>query len=195
MPGVRDDAPEVVFAGRSNVGKSTLINALIGRRLAHVSEHAGKTRSVNFYMVKIGAGAGAVKTVFRLVDLPGYGYAERSKAERRAWADLTKAYFESRATATTAPLICHLVDFRHGLLANDRLLQEHLKGFGLPIMVVFTKADKVSRGARAGMLAKYAADGFTSVDAPLAVSGVLRGGAEELREFIERTVAPFPSSA
>ena len=112
-----EECPEVVIAGRSNVGKSSLINAFLGIRLAHVGATPGKTRSINFYRVE------EDERPFRLVDLPGYGYASRSKAEKDAWLRLISAYVEGRAALR---LVCHLVDFRHGLLANDLELQEWL---------------------------------------------------------------------
>jgi GTP-binding protein len=179
-----DAVPEIAVAGRSNVGKSTLINALLGAKLAHVGGTPGKTRSVNFYSVKAApAEAGAVPLSFRLVDLPGYGYAERSKSERKVWSRLTSAYVEKRKSLI---LVCHLVDFRHGLLANDRLLQDWLYGCGRPIFALFTKADKIARSKRRGMLHQYIRDGLKSVDVPIITSAEERDGIAELRDFLER---------
>ena len=172
-----ESVPEIAVAGRSNVGKSTLINALLGTKLAHVGATPGKTRSINFYAVNAG------DTSFRLVDLPGYGYAERSKSERKEWSQLTSAYVEKRRTLV---LVCHLVDFRHGLLANDRLLQDWLAGCEKSIMVFFTKADKIARGKRRSMLQQYVRDGLRSVDVPIITSGEERCGIDEARGFIEK---------
>lgn len=147
-----EGGPEVAVAGRSNVGKSTLINALLGTKLAHVGATPGKTRSINFYSVQ-------AVVPFRLVDLPGYGYASRSKAERGEWSRLIASYVERR---TTLRLVCHLVDFRHGLLENDRVLQEWLGECGKPTLVVFTKADKISRGRHRPLLQQYVKDGLRS---------------------------------
>ncbi|MDR2175261.1 MAG: GTP-binding protein [Synergistaceae bacterium] len=206
-----DATPEIAVAGRSNVGKSTLINALLGARLAHVGATPGKTRSVNFYSVKVAAarrwaatppegavsleelapseGAvpseGILPLTFRLVDLPGYGYAERSKSERKAWSQLTSAYVEKRKSLI---LVCHLVDFRHGLLANDRLLQDWLGVCGRPVMVLFTKADKIARSRRRGMLQQYVREGLKSVDVPIVTSAEEKDGIAELRAFLERRV-------
>ena len=171
-----EGGPEVAVAGRSNVGKSTLINALLGTKLAHVGATPGKTRSINFYSVQ-------AVVPFRLVDLPGYGYASRSKAERGEWSRLIASYVERR---TTLRLVCHLVDFRHGLLENDRVLQEWLGKCGKPTLVVFTKADKISRGRHRPLLQQYVKDGLRSVDVPLITSGDSRSGIEELRSFIEQ---------
>ncbi len=169
-----EECPEVVIAGRSNVGKSSLINAFLGVRLAHVGATPGKTRSINFYRV-------GEERPFRLVDLPGYGYASRSKAEKDAWLRLVSAYVEGRAALR---LVCHLVDFRHGLLTNDLELQEWLVRCGKNILVVFTKADKLARGRWKDMVRQYVAKGLYSVDLPIVTSAEKRVGVEELRSFI-----------
>lgn len=168
--------PEVAIAGRSNVGKSTLINTLLGTRLAHVGATPGKTRSINFYSVQC-------SVPFRLVDLPGYGYASRSKTERSEWSRLIASYVERRRTLC---LICHLVDFRHGLLGNDRALQEWLGVCGKATLVVFTKADKIARGRHRTMLQHYVKEGLRSIEVPIITSGENRTGIEELQDFIER---------
>lgn len=174
-----EGVPEIAVAGRSNVGKSTLINALLGTKLAHVGSTPGKTRSINFYAVEAGWRR------FRIVDLPGYGYAARSRSERKEWSQLTSAYVEKRKSLI---LVCHLVDFRHGMLANDRMLQEWLDECGRPVMVLFTKADKIARGKRRGMLQQYVREGLKSVDVPIITSGEERSGIDELRAFLESRV-------
>ncbi len=170
-----EECPEVVIAGRSNVGKSSLINAFLGVRLAHVGATPGKTRSINFYRV-------GEERPFRLVDLPGYGYASRSKAEKDAWLRLVSAYVEGRAALR---LVCHLVDFRHGLLGNDLELQEWLVRCGKNILVVFTKADKLARGRWKDMVRQYVAKGLYSVDLPIVTSAEKRVGVGELRSFVQ----------
>ncbi|MCR5346414.1 MAG: ribosome biogenesis GTP-binding protein YihA/YsxC [Fretibacterium sp.] len=169
--------PEIVVAGRSNVGKSSLINALLGTKLAHVGSTPGKTRSINFYLVESQAGP------FRLVDLPGYGYAARSKTEKREWLRLTSAYVEQREALR---LVCHLVDFRHGLLANDRELQEWFVHQGKNLLVVFTKADKLPHGQWRGRVQQYVREGLYSVDVPIVTSAEKRVGVEDLQNFLER---------
>lgn len=169
-----EECPEVVIAGRSNVGKSSLINAFLGVRLAHVGATPGKTRSINFYRV-------GEERPFRLVDLPGYGYASRSKVEKDAWLRLISAYVEGRSVLR---LVCHLVDFRHGLLGNDLELQEWLVRCGKNILVVFTKADKLARGRWKDMVRQYVAKGLYSVDLPIVTSAEKRVGVGELRSFI-----------
>jgi GTP-binding protein len=178
--------PEIAVAGRSNVGKSTLINALLGAKLAHVAGTPGKTRSVNFYAVDYATGDASKKEgqrSFRLVDLPGYGYAARSRSERREWSQLTSTYVEGRKSLV---LVCHLVDLRHGLMENDRMLQDWLCERGLPIMVLFTKADKIARGKRRTTLQQYIRDGLKSIDVPIVTSGSERSGIDDLRRFIEK---------
>ena len=170
------EIPEIAVAGRSNVGKSTLINNLLGVRLAHVGATPGKTRSVNFFLVE------REGVPFRLVDLPGYGYASRSKAERNTWSRLIESYVANRKSLW---LVLHLVDFRHGLLENDASLQEWLDGVGLPVFVVFTKGDKIAKGKHRSTRDQFIRDGMKSIDVPIITSGDKGIGIQELRVFIE----------
>ena len=169
------DVPEIAIAGRSNVGKSSLINALLGTKLAKTGQTPGKTRSINFYRVNSEIGE------FRIVDLPGYGYAKRSKDERNEWQRLVNAYMRDREALK---LVCHLVDFRHGLLANDKELQEWIRAQGKNIFVVFTKADKITRGKWKNTRASYVKDGLFSYDVPVITSAEKREGINELAEFL-----------
>jgi len=166
--------PEIAFAGRSNVGKSSLINLLLGTKIAKVSGSPGKTRSINFYMVE-------AKNKFCLVDLPGFGYARRDKAERNKWAKLIDFYSKQRSSLI---LVVHLVDFRHGFLENDILLQNWMKTQGLQSLVVFTKVDKVPITKRLNYLKKYAGKMFPEVLGPLCVSSVDKTGLDELKGFL-----------
>ncbi len=168
--------PEIALAGRSNVGKSSLLNSLIGQKsAAHVSSKPGKTRSINFFQVDM-------EPPFMLVDLPGYGFAARSKTEQDAWRRLIERYISSRKSLA---LIIHLVDFRHGLLKNDQELQEWIYSMGIPIMTVFTKTDKIARGKRKGELLKYIKSGLKSIDVPILVSAEEKTGIDELRIFVQ----------
>ena len=169
--------PEVAVAGRSNVGKSSLINALLNKKLAKTGQTPGKTRSINFYHVDIQAFS------FRLVDLPGYGYAARSKTERNEWQRLISAYMNNRESLK---LVCHLVDFRHGLLANDRELQEYINSSGKNIFVVFTKADKIARSKWKSTRDKYILDRLYSVDVPIITSSDKKENIDALSEFIAK---------
>jgi len=134
----RGGRPEVAFAGRSNVGKSSLINRLLGRRnLAHISSTPGRTRTINFYLVN---------EAVLFADLPGYGYAKVSRSLQEDWWALVEGYLTYRP-----PLrgVVHLVDARHPPTDRDQGLQEFLAAVEIPSVVVLTKADKVSRGVRA----------------------------------------------
>ncbi|HWP66185.1 MAG TPA: ribosome biogenesis GTP-binding protein YihA/YsxC [Candidatus Limnocylindria bacterium] len=128
--------PEVAVAGRSNVGKSSFLNALLGRRnLVRTSRTPGRTRQVNFF---------AVGEALRLVDLPGYGFAVGSEAERRAWRPLVEDYLATRATLRG---VLVLVDVRRGLEDDDRELLDYLAHVGLLAAIVVTKTDKLGHAA------------------------------------------------
>jgi GTP-binding protein len=167
---------EIVLAGRSNVGKSTLINALLGQDIAKVSSKPGKTRSINFYSVNT---ADAVK--FMLVDLPGYGYAARDVAERMAWWNLIEDYFSSQRRIL---FVIHLIDFRHGPLANDVELTAWLDKVNMNRLVVFTKGDKISTGKRKQMYKQYVSNGIDSVLPPYVTSGIDNDEMDSLRKGI-----------
>ena len=177
--------PEIVIAGRSNVGKSSLINALLGAKVAHVSGTPGKTRSINFFDV-------SATPPFCLVDLPGYGFAARSRKERGSWGVVIERYFELRR----AVLAVQLVDFRHGLLGNDRQLESFFEALNLPVCVVFTKVDKIALAERAAVLSGYRREGFRTTLEPVLVSSLRRDGLETLQETILGWVArQAPSEA
>ena len=129
-----DNVPEIAFAGRSNVGKSSLLNLLTNRKsLARVSGAPGKTRTINFYRIN---------DAFRIVDLPGYGYAKISKSISENWGDMMEEYFRNRQSLKK---VVQLVDIRHAPSAQDVQMYEYLRHYGLDGLVVATKADKVSR--------------------------------------------------
>ncbi len=129
-----DGRPEVAFIGRSNVGKSSLLNALVGRKqLARTSATPGKTRQFNYYLIN---------QRFYLVDLPGLGYARISARERERWARLIQRYLTTRPTLQ---LVFHLIDSRHPPQEMDRRIMEMMKGSHVPYVIVLTKADKLSQ--------------------------------------------------
>lgn len=142
-----DGLPELALVGRSNVGKSTLLNALVGRTVARTSAAPGKTRLVNLFRVDK-----AIGRPFYLADLPGYGYARGGAASASAFEALTRAYFESwtarrgRTPAAAAALL--LVDARHPGLENDLAAYDWLADLGFPAAVVATKLDKLTRAER-----------------------------------------------
>ena len=128
-----DNMVEIAFAGRSNVGKSSLLNLLTNRKsLARVSGSPGKTRTINFYRIN---------NQFRIVDLPGYGYAKVSKSMSKEWGPMMEEYLEKRQGLKK---VIQLVDIRHAPSAQDIQMYEYLRHYGLDGIVVATKADKVS---------------------------------------------------
>ncbi len=129
--------PEIAMAGKSNVGKSSLINRVCGRNgLAKVSGTPGKTRLINIYRIN---------DALHLVDLPGYGFAKVPKAEKAKWSDMMEGYF---ATSGLLTRVLHLVDIRHDPTGEDLGMHEFLRATGLPFTVIATKADKLSRAQR-----------------------------------------------
>ena len=127
--------PEIVMVGRSNVGKSSLINSLCTRHaLARTSGQPGKTQTINYF---------AINEQMYLVDLPGYGYTETSKGKRREWGEFINNYLRDRHMIA---LIVHLIDLRHEPMKNDKNASEWLMGLNIPYVIVGTKADKISRG-------------------------------------------------
>ncbi len=138
---VRDGRPEIAFVGRSNVGKSSLMNRLLTRKgLAKVSSTPGRTRSVNYFLVN---------RRYWFVDLPGYGYAKAGREERREWAALADTYF--RRPGTQPPLVVMLVDGKVGATPLDVQAWEYLRSLDAPVVVVSTKVDRIPRSKRSAM--------------------------------------------
>ena len=138
-----NDCPELAFAGRSNVGKSSLINTVLCRKkLARTSAEPGKTRTINYYKVRCGDDTIESDVYFYLVDLPGYGYAKTSMAERAKWGPMIEKYLRMSKTLKCVVL---LVDIRHDPTADDRQMYDWIVKAGLTPVVVATKADKLKR--------------------------------------------------
>lgn len=132
----RDPKPEVALSGRSNVGKSSLINTLLGRKsLARVSSAPGKTITINYY---------GIDGKMYLVDLPGYGYAKRSRESQRSWSTLTEDYFLKNPSADAIKLVIQLIDIRTGPTDDDIMMINWLIDNDVPFIVVATKTDKLS---------------------------------------------------
>ncbi len=171
----RDRLPQIAFAGRSNVGKSTLLNVLFNQRhLAHVSATPGKTQTLNFYRVN---------RKFYFVDLPGYGYARSSKTLREQWQGLIESYLTS---SESLRLVVVLVDVRHPLSPLDAQLLEWLRARGQAYLVVATKADKLSGiELQKNLQALRGAPGMGANEEMLAFSAKTGRGKAELWKILQ----------
>lgn len=173
------DRPELVFSGRSNVGKSSLINKLCNRKkLARVSSTPGKTATINFY---------EVGDVY-FVDLPGYGYARTSASERKRWDELINGYFESDRQRT---VVVQLLDCRHAPSADDMQMMEYLRYHQMPFVAALAKADKLKKSQLAATC-----DEFETICGPYGCQGVVLTsaengyGIEELKTVLESFLIP-----
>ena len=166
---------EIAFAGRSNVGKSSLLNLLTGRKaLARVSGSPGKTRTINFYLVN---------DDFRIVDMPGYGYAKLSRSETEKWGAMMEAYLSKRPGLLK---VVQLVDIRHEPSAQDVQMYDYLRYYGLDGVVVATKADKISKNQQQKSIRQIRQKlNMKKEDAVIPVSALKRTGQEELLDVIE----------
>jgi GTP-binding protein len=177
------DRPQIALAGRSNVGKSSLINALARRKkLAKVSSEPGKTRSVNLFEVKPDG--------FCLTDLPGYGYARRGHEERRSWAELIQKYLEETPTLRALAL---LIDCRIPTQESDRMMAEFARARRLPDIAVLTKADKCTLKERSAQQKAWQA--ILGGPKPIAVSSVSKLGIDELWERLREAGKPEETEA
>jgi len=175
-------APEIAFAGRSNVGKSSLINALVNRRgLARASAEPGRTRALNFFDL-----GGRL----RLVDLPGYGYARASKTEAKGWGRMMRDYLRGRAALARA---CLLIDARHGLKPSDAEIMDLFDAAAVVFQIVLTKADKLSAAeleARAGEVASAVKRRPAAHPRLIATSSAKDRGLAELRAELGELALP-----
>lgn len=170
--------PEICFSGRSNVGKSSLINKVLNRKsLARVSSQPGKTVTINFYKLD----------ALRLVDLPGYGYAKVPFSEKDRWSTLMEGYFRS---GRDIRMVFQLIDMRHSPTEFDYVMLDFLKQMGLPYAVVLTKCDKLNKGEfNARMSAIYEelgdlADGIKIIP----FSATKANGVEDIKAIIEENI-------
>jgi len=188
-------APEIAIAGRSNVGKSTLLNRLVGRRaLARTSKTPGRTRGIMFYDLQLRVPAPPPATAptgsssdlaLRLVDLPGYGYAQVSQEERKSWQPMIEGYVKKRDTLA---LFLTLIDARRDLGGEERQLIEWLDSLGVRQRLVVTKVDKLNaaaRGALSDRLRRAQPEGLLP---PLLVSGETGEGVDRLWAVVVRAI-------
>lgn len=167
--------PEIVLSGRSNVGKSSLINRLLSRKsLARTSSSPGKTQTLNFYQVN---------QILNLVDVPGYGYAKVSKTQREKFGQIIEHYLESRKELKGAVI---LVDARHEPTEDDKAMYHYVDYFDIPILVVATKIDKISNNQRAGSLKRIRQSLEMPSEEPLQSFSAINGeGSSEIWSWIE----------
>lgn len=177
----KDAVPQIAFSGRSNVGKSSLINCLLGRKsLARVSGTPGKTVTINFYDVD--------KKLF-LVDLPGYGYARRSGDKRQVFSSLTDSYFTANPLGDRLRLVVQLIDSRVGPTDDDTMMMQWLLDNGIPFIVALTKTDKLKPRELAEILDNLQHEFFRDVSVEvIPFSSVTREGKDALWERILRVL-------
>lgn len=170
-----EDLAEIAFAGRSNVGKSSLLNLLVNRKkLAYVSSTPGKTRTINFYRINDN---------FRIVDLPGYGYAKIPKKVSEQWGEMIEGYLKMRPNIIK---VIQLVDIRHEPSKQDVQMYSYLKNYDLDEVVVATKADKISKGALQKHISVIRKKLSMSVeDIVIPVSSLKKQGHDELLSVME----------
>ena len=177
-----DKTPQIAFSGRSNVGKSSLINKLLNRKsLARVSAEPGKTIPANYY---------TVDNKLHFVDLPGYGYAKRSDAEQKRWSTLVETYFakiaEDIAESGEKRLVFQLIDSRHGPTTDDNMMLGWLGHYGIPYCIVATKCDKLNKTEFKQNIDALHTHPLISEDAEIIPFSALKGtGRERLWEIIE----------
>jgi GTP-binding protein len=166
--------PEIAFAGRSNVGKSSLINCVIERKkLVRTSGTPGQTRGISIFRIDIKS-PGGERATLDLVDLPGYGYAKRSKGERKSWGPMIEGFLEQREALRGVVLI---VDARRGMEDMDAQLHDYLDHIGRPVLVVATKIDKLTKAERTPQLTQIA---HRSGHKPIGASAETREGRDEI---------------
>ena len=172
---IRDGKCQIAFSGRSNVGKSSALNKLMGRKsLARVSSSPGKTITVNFFNVD---------GKCYLVDLPGYGYAKRSESEKRVWSGLTDAYFHDNESLA---LVLQLVDLKTGPSRDDRTMIAYMQEMGIPFVLVATKLDKLNKTNGAKNLKALEEEFYPTPVFPF--SSLTGFGVESVWKLIETTV-------
>ena len=174
----KDAIPQVALSGRSNVGKSSLINTLLGRKsLARVSATPGKTITVNFYEVD--------KKMF-LVDLPGYGFAARSHDNKGQWSSLTDGYFTKNKNIDLVRGVVQLIDSRAGITRDDAMMLNYMNSVQMPYVIAITKIDKLNKTERAAIIEKITSDELIMEGTPIIPFSALK---KEGRDELWRAIA------
>lgn len=176
---IKAGVPQIAFVGRSNVGKSSLINSLLGRKkLARVSSEPGKTITVNYY---------DVDKQLTLVDLPGYGFARRAKSDITKWSSLTEHYFVDNDALC---FVLQLIDIRVGITEDDKMMLQYLDHFEVPYMVVATKCDKLNKTQLNEACSKLLSSGLLRPNTEIILYSSLKGTGRELlwQRLIENSI-------
>ncbi|HEY9161131.1 MAG TPA: ribosome biogenesis GTP-binding protein YihA/YsxC [Desulfomonilia bacterium] len=174
----REHAPEVTFAGRSNAGKSSLINALLGRKnLVQTSKVPGKTRNINYFIVET-----VEMPPIYMVDMPGYGYARIAKGMKSEWDGLARRYFTGNASLK---LLIIVMDIRRDIEEEERMLIDIASRMGVGVLIAATKADKVNMSERNRLIAALKASSTAKV---IAVSSVDRSGIDKVWQIVESSI-------
>lgn len=178
----KDKLPEIVFWGRSNVGKSSLINSLTRtKQLARVSSQPGKTQTINFFEIGIKLKGETERKNFHLVDLPGYGYAKTGRENRKTWSKFIEEYLVS---SEELRFVCQLMDIRHEPMSSDLDMLNWLMSKNIPVLIVATKSDKLSGNGRSKQLSVIRkAVGIPEISV-LPYSSVKNDGRQDLLEVI-----------
>lgn len=168
-----DGLPQIALVGRSNVGKSSTINTLINRKnFARVSQTPGKTRTINFYKIN---------KEFYLVDLPGYGYAKLSKQEKASWGKVMEEYFSH---CNNLKHVFLLVDIRHEPKEDDFVMMEYIRYYNIPVSIIATKSDKLTRNHQNQSIAKISSALNISKDTIYPISSLKKTGQEAIWEKV-----------
>ena len=176
---IKGGVPQIAFVGRSNVGKSSLINSLLGRKkLARVSSEPGKTITVNYY---------EVDKKICLVDLPGYGFARRSKIDIGKWSSLTENYFVDNQALN---FVLQLIDIRVGITEDDKMMLGYLDHFEVPYMVVATKCDKLNKTQLNEACSKLLSSGVLRANTEIILYSSLKGIGRDMlwQKIVEKSI-------
>lgn len=176
---IKGGVPQIAFVGRSNVGKSSLINSLLGRKkLARVSSEPGKTITVNYY---------EVDKKICLVDLPGYGFARRSKSDIGKWSSLTENYFVDNQALN---FVLQLIDIRVGITEDDKMMLGYLDHFEVPYMVVATKCDKLNKTQLNEACSKLLSSGVLRANTEIILYSSLKGIGRDMlwQKIVEKSI-------